>query len=273
MHIPLLDGTGKRTRLTIVALILLAALVTSITGIESIRRSYELVSVRLLPDPARAFSYGERHFDAEIPGAYDIDAASYFFETAASMNPDYPYLAHERARIAFLKGDFATAMTLINEQIGLMGDSAPSSYYIRALIEGYMGDYAASAKDYEHFLLFDPNDWAALNDYSWALLKGGRFKDAASVTSYALRRYPSNPWLLNSNAIALYEIGDFKTALSAAQRAVAAGEQMTEADWLHAYPGNDPKIAAQGVAAFRKASLDNMHSIESRAATGAVQSL
>ncbi len=34
-----------------------------------------------------------------------------------------------------------------------------------------------------------------------------------------------------------------------------------ETEWLKAYPGNDPLIAPQGIAAFQSAVLKNLHMI------------
>ena len=226
----------------------------------------------LAPSATRAFAYGERHFNARNASAYDIERAAYFFGKAADIDSTYPYLYHELARIAFLKGEFETAMALINMQIAQMGDNAPNSYYIRALIEGYKGEYAASAKDYEYFLKFHPTNWAANNDYAWVLLKAGRAQEAKLATARALKWFPDNPWLLNTSATALYETHEYAEALRAAQKASAEVAKLSEAAWLQAYPGNDPRIANKGITAFKKAVEDNIHSITLVLASNTVQS-
>jgi len=233
--------------------------------------AYESVAYSIAPSPERAFAYGERHFSAANGAQYDLDRAYHFFMLAAATDPTYPYLFHEIARISFLRGNFTLALTQIDFQIDMHSNSEPNSYYVRALIEGFMGDYGMSAKDYEHFIQYDPNDWAAINDYAWVLLKAGRAQDATDATLYGLGIFPDNPWLLNSNAIALYEIGDMKDARSQAVKALDASETLTQAEWLHAYPGNDPKIAAAGIAAFQKATTENMHTILSSTSSSAVQ--
>jgi tetratricopeptide (TPR) repeat protein len=200
-----------------------------------------------------------------------MSAASYFFTQAAQMDPKLPYVYHELARISFLGGDFTKAMAQIDFQISMHGDSEPNSYYIRGLIEGYMGDYADSAKDYEHFLTFDPNDWAAMNDYSWVLLKANRPQDAADVLVRGLALFPDNPWLLNSYATALYELGQFHGALEAATHAENAAQNVTDADWLHAYPGNNPNVADEGITQLRESIADNVHTIELALVPHAVQ--
>src|SRR3989344_4920942 len=105
---------------------------------------YEDVAYATAPSAGRAFEYGERHFNAGDSGVYDIDRAEYFFLEAALQNPGLPYVYHELARVYFLKGDFPKALGFINAQVALHGDEFPNTYYVRALIEGYKGEYAAS---------------------------------------------------------------------------------------------------------------------------------
>jgi len=231
----------------------------------------ENIVFALHPSASLAFQYGERHFNGQEPSEYDLARAEYFFEQAAARNPNTPYLFHELARIAFLEGDLTRALVLINIQIALHGDSEPNSYYVRGLIEGYMSDYADSAVDYKYFLQFDPEDWAAMNDYAWVLLKANEAQQALSVTQHGVALFPKNPWLLNSYTIALYETGDLLGASKNAVLALAATREVTQAEWLHAYPGNDPQIAAEGVAALQKAAEDNMHMVGLAVATSTVQ--
>ncbi len=233
---------------------------------------YEDVAYAVSPTAARAYAYGVAHFDAANPAQYDINRASYFFNLAVAKDPTLPYIYHELARIAFLRGNFNQALALIDIQIERQGDKTPNSYYVRGLIEGYMGLYDASAKDYEHFIRFDPHDWAAKNDEAWVLLKAKRYADALAVTDSGLADDPANPWLLNSNATALYELGRYREALAVAEKASAAVALLTPAQWSHAYPGNDPAIAAQGLATFQKAVRDNMHTISLAVASSTVQS-
>ncbi len=258
-------------RLEIAFGVLLIVIVTFFLKWEFAVDRYEDVAYALSPSGARAFAYGERHFSASDAGAYDIDRAEYFFLAAAAQDSKLPYVYHELARIYFLKGDFPTALELIDAQITLHGDATPNSYYIRGLIEGYMGDYAAAAKDYKHFLQFDPQDWAAMNDYAWVLLKGKRFQNAADVTQKGLMLFPGNPWLLNSEATAFYELGHYSQASAAVQRASAAVASISQSEWLRAYPGNDPKIADVGIASFKAAVAENMHTIQLALASSTVQ--
>ena len=228
---------------------------------------YENLSFAFSPSAERAYEYGETHFNAQRSKEYDLDRAEYFFRKAEKLDPTLLYVHHELARIAFLRGMFETAMAQINLQISMHGDRTPNSYYIRGLIEGYMGNYSDSARDYEHYLQVDPHNWAALNDYAWVLLKAQRFSDAVSVTTRGLADFPDNPWLLNSQATALFELHKYTDALAAAEKASASVASLSETDWLRAYPGNDPQTGAKGLSTFKKAVADNLRVIQSRIAS------
>lgn len=228
-------------------------------GFSSLLKTYEDIEFMLAPSAERAFDMGRKHLDARNPDDYDINRAEEYYEKAVALNPALPYVFHELARIAFLRGDFEAAMAYINEQIHMHGDFAPNSYYVRGLIEGYMGDYDASIRDYEHFLSFEPRNWAAINDYAWVLLKAGRSRDAVVASAGGLALFPDNPWLLNTNAIGLYELGLYEAAHEQARKAVRAVGNLTEYQWLTAYPGNDPRSAADGIRSFQDAVVRNMH--------------
>lgn len=239
---------------------------------QTLHDMYEVASTVLFPNPEREFVYGEEHFDASNPKAYNIQLAEYFFRKAQASGANIPYLYHELARVDFLNGRLDQALVEINLQIENEGDNTPSSYYVRGLIEGYMGQYDAAADDYAHFLQFQPNNWAAENDDAWVLLKAGRYQEALQVTDAGLKNYSENAWLLNSNATALYELGEYQQALAVEQKAVTAVGYLTPQEWSVAYPGNDPAIAQEGLATFKQSVADNIHTIESALASSTVQS-
>ncbi len=256
---------------SIAVLVLIVALVVGLVARQPVIALWEDVSIVLFPSADRAMRYGERHLDARNVDAYDTQRAEDMFHIAARLDPNTPYVYHELARIAFLRGNFQTALQLITLQIEKTGDSEPNSYYVRGLIEGYMGEYAAAEADYSHFLQSDPKDWAAMNDYAWILLKAKKPEEALIVTTQGLATFPDNPWLLNSNAIALYELGKSDAAFAVAQNAVRAVQKVTIAQWLTAYPGNNPRDAQSGIDSLKNASTDNMHMIADALATSTVQ--
>lgn len=250
------------------ALALWLAWVSAPQGVQNV---FEDIAYRFDPSAARVFEYGERHFNSREGEAYDVDRAEYFFKLAAAKDPTIPYLYHELARVSFLKGDFTKALSQIDFQISTQGDTTPNSYYVRGLIEGYIGLYDASIRDYEHFLSFDRRNWAAINDYAWVLLKAGRARDAVVASAGGLSIFPDNAWLLNTNAIGLYELGYLEPARVQARKAALAASKVTEGEWLVAYPGNDPRVAAEGIAALQKSALQNMHTISLAIASSTVE--
>ena len=223
---------------------------------------WEDISYFVAPSADRAYAYGDIHLNPSRPADYDIDRAQYFFAKAAAYDPPLPFVYHQLARIAFIEGNLPKALTLIDFQIDNEGDASPSSYYVRGLIEGSEGDYADAEKDYAHFLELEPINWAGANDYAWVLLKDNKPQMADAAVQSVLPHFPNNAWLLNTDSIALYEMGDATTAKERLDQAAAAAATLSPQDWSRAYPGNDPDIAAEGLAALKQAIQDNMQRVD-----------
>jgi tetratricopeptide (TPR) repeat protein len=220
--------------------------------------TYELLYVQVSGRADLAYWYGNERFSAFESARYDIGAAERFFRIAYATDPALPYVNHQLARIEFLHGNFDDAFVYINRELKVNPDPSPSTYYIRALIAGFSGLYDMAAQDYETYLRHDPTNWAALNDYAWVLLKSKQPDKALLATAYGLQFFPDNPWLLNSNAIALYETGHREPARDQVRRAAQNATRVQETDWLTAYPGNDPRIAIEGVAALKESIRKNL---------------
>ena len=230
---------------------------------ELLRIGYEEVSLAISPDATRAMSFGDQHFSSKLPGSYNIDAADHFYRVVAKLNPDTPYLYHQFARIAFLRGKYGSAMIAIDKQIAKTGDSFPNAYYMRGLIEGFNGDYSHSESDYRTYLAHDPTNWAATNDLAWVLLRDDKPQEALDAIDKVFRHWQNNPWLLNSRATALRELGRNAEALVAIQAASHEVAKVSPSDWLLAYPGNDPMIAENGLESLKGAIAANLSMLES----------
>jgi tetratricopeptide (TPR) repeat protein len=214
------------------------------------------------PSVMRASRYGERHLNSRKAIFYDIARAEKFYREAVELDATYPYVRYQLARIEFLKGNLNTALYHINKEIELHGTNEPNAYYVRGLIEGYLGRYDDAIRDYEHYLEFDPTNWAATNDYAWVLLKAGRANDAIIATASGLQHFPENPWLLNTNATALYESGLYKEASIVARHAAEQSMFLTEEGWLQAYPGNAPTTATEGIVTLQRSIAHNRFLID-----------
>lgn len=225
------------------------------------RKAVQFAHVHISRDAGTAYHYGEMRFSALEREWYDVEAAEYYFRIAHARDPRLPYVNHQLARIEFLRGNFLDGLIYINKELEVNPDPSPSTYYIRGLIEGFAGMYDLAARDYEIFLRHDPSNWAAINDYAWVLLKAGRSMDALQATARGLSFFPNNPWLLNSNAIALYEEGFYAEAQEQARGALIMAMTLSEEDWLLAYPGNDPRVAQDGLNALGDSIRTNSRAI------------
>jgi len=244
------------------ALVVVLALATGIFIFrQSLRDGYEIFSIRYFPSAERAYGYGEEHFAPTNPADYDPVRAERFFLIAARLDPKYPYVNHQLARLEFLQGHYNTAVLYIDKQIELFGTTTPKAYYVKGLIEGFNGDYKDSEKDYRTYINADPTNWAATNDLAWVLLKAGKSQEALDAIDKVILLWPRNPWLLNSRATALYELGRIKEAHDSSVLAMEVVATLTAETWSKAYPGNDPLMARGGLADFQKAVAANMHSI------------
>lgn len=227
------------------------------------------IVLAISPSAERAYAYGNEKFDAQLPEDYDPVQAQKMYELALQLDPSMPYVRHQLARLEFLKGNFEAALVLIDAEIAMLnGPASPSSYYIRGLINGFAGNYTEAIRDYETYLALDPTNWAGTADYAWVLLKVNRSGTALLAINKVIDLWPDNPWLLNSKAIALSDLGMTEEAKRVGAKAVARVNVLTNEEWSHAYPGNDPLIAQEGVAAFRKAVRENFTFISSQ--TGAL---
>lgn len=256
-------GLGARYLVVATMSILFVYMYVTDPAIEVFVRSLRL---SLFPSAEKAYEYGNDYFESTRAWSYDISAARFFYAKAYELDHTLPHVQHQRARIAFLEGDFDRALMLINDEIekGEDGPLSDSSYYVRALIYGFKGDYAQAAKDYETYLRTDPTNWAAINDYAWVLLRGGQAEESFIATAYGLEYHPSNVWLLNSHAIALFELGRAEEALEYIQKAQLQLPIVTEREWLTAYPGNNPSDAAEGMNTLRQSVRENLRKIEAK---------
>ncbi len=200
-------------------------------------------------------AFGDLHFGGS--GAYDLSRADLYYRMALVADRETLHAHHQRARIAFLHGDFDNALELIEHQVAEHGTSFMSSYYIRGLIHGYRKEFPDAERDFKTFLKWDPENWAALNDLAWVYFAQGEFLEAAETSAAGLQIAPRNLWLLTMHAMSLFNLGEREESERLLMQAREESLTLTEGDWLRAYPGNDPAFAPQGLASLRKAIEEN----------------
>jgi tetratricopeptide (TPR) repeat protein len=218
----------------------------------------ECLQFQVIPSAPAAFECGNHYFGVYGSSGYDVSKAEYYFGKAVEIDPNTPDAWHQYARTAFLRGDFQTALYRINKQFEERGDELMASYYIRGLIEGYAKDYAAAENDFLKFLMWSPYNWAANNDLAWIYFAQGKFKEAKEQTEKGLAASPDNVWLLVTHGMSSYNLGDKRQAVEDLLKARDFVKKLTEATWSRAYPGNDPRVAGEGLAAFRQAIEDDL---------------
>lgn len=201
-----------------------------------------------------AVRLGNGFFGGDLP--YSITLADLSYRAALALDPEVPDAWHQRARIAFLRGDFERAHEMINKQIALHGDSFMASYYIRGLINGFDKRYEEAEKDFSRFIAWDPHNWAANNDLAWIYFSQGKFSEAEAQATLGLAANDGNPWLHMMRGMARFNMGERDEALADLLRAKEGAAGVAEDDWRRAYPGNDPRIASLGLAELH-ATIDN----------------
>lgn len=199
-------------------------------------------------DAVLAIEIGNFYFNVYGDGVYDLEKAGHYFERALALDPRVPDAWHQLARIDFLNGKFDDALYKINKQIDLHEDSFMASYYIRGLIYGYRKEFKKAEEDFLVFLEWSPRNWAAHNDLAWIYFQNEEYQKTADMAQRGLAYTPNNAWLLNMKGIALLNLEEKDTARSLFGRALSEAKLLTPADWELAYPGNDPRVAKQGLA-------------------------
>lgn len=205
---------------------------------------------------------GNQFFGGVLPHSLQIADTSY--KTALFFDAEVPDAWHQRARIAFLRGDFEDALVKINKQLEIHGDSFMASYYIRGLIYGYDEQFEKAEQDFVTFLKWDPTSWAANNDLAWIYFAQGKFKETKAQSEVGLAYNQNNPWLHMMHAMAVYNLGDVDSAYEELLKAKEDATKLVEDDWAKAYPGNDPKIAGRGLSEFKKTIERNIELVHNK---------
>jgi tetratricopeptide (TPR) repeat protein len=208
---------------------------------------------------------GNTYFGGAL--SYNLNRADFLYSAALFIHPGNLHASHQRARIAFLRGDFDNALALINKQIELHNTSFMASYYIRGLIHGYRKEYIEAERDFKTFLTWDPQNWAALNDLAWVYFAQGKFKEAEEASYRGLKIAPTNPWLLTMHGMSLFNQNGIAEATKDLEKARRYAADLTEEDWIRAYPGNNPLIASSGLVSLRAAIEENWAHVNRRAAS------
>lgn len=189
------------------------------------------------------------------------------FAKAVAIEPGILWGHYSLARIAFVRGDFNTALKEINAELAANPENL-RALYIRGLIYGYRklpGDLYLAERDFTRFTEWAPSEWAGWNDLAWILAKEGKYREMKAVAERAFTRVPeaeANPWLWNSLGVARLNLGDMSGAKVAFERALEYGSRLTLTDWRRAYSGNSPANDQSGLGAFIAGLEKNLAAVD-----------
>lgn len=188
-------------------------------------------------------------------GCYDLKKAEQAYRIAVFLKPKILWGHYQLARIYFVKGEKEKALEEINNELKANPENL-RSLYVRGLIYGYSGKLSEAEADFKKFIAWSPTEWAGYNDLAWILAKQGKYSEVEKTIKTAMLEIPQadkNVWLLNSLGVAQLNLKKYKEAEKTFESAQKLAQNLTLAEWAHAYPGNDPSQVAGGLEAFRRA--------------------
>lgn len=221
-------------------------------------RLFPQTTIVLSGDADFAVEIGNYYFNGLHNGVYDLEKAEKYFKVALAIDPEVKNAWFQLSRIDFLRGDFYLALWKINKQIEIHGDSKDNVYYIRGLIYGYDRQFEKAEKDFITFLKYREKSWAGYNDLAWIYFQQGKYEKAEEAARDGLVYHPTNMWLLTMRGVSLLNLGRKEEARGELEEALTGAKKLTEEDWHMAYPGNDPRIAKQGLSEMVKAIEHNI---------------
>ncbi len=201
------------------------------------------------------------HFFGGNQKLYNINIAEYIYKDALHYdninNTPSPYAHHQLSRVYFVKGELVRALEEINQELYYYPDHY-KSHYIKGLILGFMNREKEGVEEFSLFLKTQPNSWAAHNDKAWLQWRDGDTGGALATIREVGKGYTTNPWIANTFGVMLYNNKQYKEALVVLNRGKVLADRMTLSDWNKGYPGNDPRIYAQGLEEMRASFNKNI---------------
>lgn len=221
-------------------------------------------------DADLAMFIGNYYFNGVIGGGeYNPDVAQKAYKKAVSINPKILWGHYQLARISFMKGNFDKAIEEINKELQFNPENL-RSLYVRGLIYGYRnqaGDLRKAEEDFRRFTQWALKEWAGYNDLAWILEKREDYKEAEKTINTAFEEIKdarSNPWLWNALGVAELNLKKYQSATDYFKKAKELTGNLTQEEWRHSYPGNNPASAEEGLSAFLKAINENLRRAESK---------
>lgn len=193
---------------------------------------------------------------------YNANLAHFLFTRAAhpvvGIAPQYAH--YQLSRVHFVTGELYEALDEAHEELIAYPDNT-ATYYILGLTYGYLGRTYEAIDAFSSYIGTHPGTWAARNDKAWLQFRAGDIDGALNTIEPIVDDFRYTPWVQNTYCALLISKERFSDAKVACTRAEEAIDKMTEADWGHAYPGNDPRVRALGLEAMRESVEHNFDTI------------
>jgi tetratricopeptide (TPR) repeat protein len=201
-------------------------------------------------------------FFGEVPSLYNVTLAEFFFTNAAYplLGSPAPYAHYQLSRTYFIQGKLNAALDEAEKELSFYPEHE-RTYYILGLTLGYLNREEEAIDAFQKFIEFDPSSWAARNDTAWLQFRIGDIDGALATIEPAVAN-AGNPWIQNTYGTLLLNKGRYAEARQALLYAQKEVNQMTEASWGAAYPGNDPRIYRIGLEAMKSSIAENLKLLE-----------
>lgn len=197
-------------------------------------------------------------FFGKVPKLYNITLAHFFFRHASYplFGKAVPYAHYQLSRTNFIQGKLNTAINEAQKELEFYPENK-RTYYILGLTYGYMNQEVLAIENFEKFIEWKPESWAARNDKAWLQFRIGDIDGALSTVEPVVHDI-NNPWIQNTYGTLLMNKKEYVMAKTAYLHAQRVTDTMTLDSWGAAYPGNDPKIYSVGLSAMKQSIKSNL---------------
>lgn len=215
--------------------------------------------------PSFSFALGNIFFGRVGP-LYNVKLAHFLFKQSAY--PLFPkllprYAHHQLSRTSFIQGNMYAALDEAETELRIYPDDT-ATYYILGLTYGYMDRTHEAIDAFSQYIETHPGTWAGRNDKAWLQFRVGDIDGALQTIEPIAQNFRYTVWVQNTYCALLLNKGRFAEAETACNYAKEAIDKMTEKDWGHAYPGNDPRIYGTGLQAMKTSIEQNMKLIKDK---------
>lgn len=226
--------------------------------------SFVFTFLFLITTPILSLKIGNIFFFS-VPRLYNATFANFFYTYAAYplLGESVPYAHHQRSRVLFVQGKLDAALLEANKELSLYPENT-ETYYLLGLTYGYLQQNSKAIESFTSFIESHPDTWAGRNDKAWLQFRTGDIMGSFETIEPVAITQTTNPWVQNTYCAILINLGKFKEAKIACERAKKTIDGMPKEIWGKAYPGNDPRIYEKGLLATKFSINENLTIINNK---------